>query len=283
MTLPHDPEDPMGLQLLVAEHAARVEAARLHHAKEAALPVPGALGASLDALTASLQAATADPGHAARIAAEEARRERAERAAITALADARCLPTSAPLRAVATKPTPVVTPAMEAARAVEEWRGRRKVGCFRVLSGSVGVGKSVAAAWVCLWDRPGVTRERTALWMHATELDLHPRNGYSDHAHAWGRWESVPLLVLDELGAERDDLADTVSGLAGRRYDAGLVTLVTTNLPSAAVKARYLTSPAGARLLDRVRMEQALGGAPGGLPGLVTLSGPSLRGRAQGT
>ena len=91
------------------------------------------------------------------------------------------------------------------------------------------------------------------------------------------------LLVIDELGAERDDLADTVSGLAGRRYDAGLVTLVTTNLPSAAVKARYLTSPAGARLLDRVRMEQGLGGAPGGLPGLVTLSGPSLRGRAQGT
>ena len=108
----HDPDDiptppsDDDHEALAREHAARVEAARLHHAAEAQLPVPGALAASLDGLLAGLRVAVVDPVHEARVQAERRAREARERRTLRALADARDIPADELLRAVALDPCP---------------------------------------------------------------------------------------------------------------------------------------------------------------------------------
>ena len=156
----HDPDDiptppsDDDHEALAREHAARVEAARLHHAAEAQLPVPGALAASLDGLLAGLRVAVVDPVHEARVQAERRAREARERRTLRALADARDIPADELLRAVALDPCPERTSALRLAGEVDVWRGRRRIGALRVLSGVPGVGKSAGLAWCCLWGPP---------------------------------------------------------------------------------------------------------------------------------
>ena len=277
----HDPDDiptppsDDDHEALAREHAARVEAARLHHAAEAQLPVPGALAASLDGLLAGLRVAVVDPVHEARVQAERRAREARERRTLRALADARDIPADELLRAVALDPCPERTSALRLAGEVDVWRGRRRIGALRVLSGVPGVGKSAALAWCCLWDRPTEAREREALWVHASALA--PRTGWSESAVLWERWQRVPLLALDDLGVETCDPA-VVQGLLLTRWDAGLVTLASTNAGWPEWSARYLGGSAGDRLRDRLRSAQGHDGAPSGLRAFVTAEGQSLRG-----
>jgi hypothetical protein len=104
--------------------------------------------------------------------------------------------------------------------------GAAASGCCGCVAGQPGVGKSAALAWCCLWDRPREAREREALWLHASALA--PRTGWSESAVLWERWQRVPLLALDDLGVETCDPA-VVQGLLLTRWDAGLVTLASTN------------------------------------------------------
>ena len=272
MPPPHPEDDHEALE---REHAARVEAARIHHAREAQLPVPGALAASLSDVLAGLRVAVVDPAHEARVQAERRAREARERRALRALADARDLPPDELLRAVALDQSPEATSAMRLAREVDAWRGRRRLGALRVLSGVPGVGKSAALAWCCMWDRPGEAREREALWLHASALA--PRTGWSESAVLWERWQRVPLLCVDDLGVETCDPA-VVQGLLLTRWDAGLVTLASTNAMWPEWSARYLGGSAGDRLRDRLKSAQWHDGAPSGLRAFVTAEGSSLRG-----
>ncbi len=277
----HDPDDippppsDDDHEALAREHAARVEAARVYHAQQAQLPIPGALAASLDGLLTGLRVAVVDPAHEARVQAEHRARVARERRALVALADARDLPADDLLRAVALDPDPQETDALRLAREVDVWRGRRRLGVLRVVAGQPGVGKSAALAWCCLWDRPREAREREALWLHASAITA--RTGWSESAAAWERWQRVPMLAIDDLGVETC-APEVVQGLLLARWDAGLVTIASTNLSWHEWKGRYLGGSAGDRLRDRLRSAQAHDGAPTGLGAFVGAKGQSLRG-----
>lgn len=99
------------------------------------------------------------------------------------------------------------------------WDGYRRWSQGRVqqllLAGPTGIGKT----WVGLW----VTTVMGGGWMHADEV----QSGWDKR-----RRLEAALLVVDDLGVEpagwkRSDLGS----LLCRRYDLGLRTVVTTNLP----------------------------------------------------
>lgn len=276
----HDPDDdippqPEDLEALTREHLARVEAARRYHAEQSRLPEPGALAATLRDVLGGLRVAAADPAHEARLAAERRLAEARARRSLRALADARDLPADDLLRAVALDPDPQETAALRLAREVDAWRGRRRLGVLRVVAGAPGCGKSVALAWCCLWDRPYEAREREALWLHASTITA--RTGWSESAAQWERWQRVPLLALDDIGVETC-ATEVVQGLLLARWDAGLVTIASTNLGWAEWRARYLGGSAGDRLSDRLRGAQGHDGHDSGLRAYVRADGHSLRG-----
>ena len=105
------------------------------------------------------------------------------------------------------------------------------------LWGEPGVGKTYAAACaVRLWALRDVGRRSTAS-AHLVQVArmLADLRGDIDHGESWRMpWlESVPLLVLDDLGAERptDWGVEQVSSLVDVRTYRGLRTVVTSNLP----------------------------------------------------
>jgi DNA replication protein DnaC len=255
---------------LLAEHAERV--ARRWEARPS-IPAPGLLGASLGESIAAIAARTATPEHAEAVALDRARQARMARRAVAAIATQRGLPAQEELRAVATNPNPVLTPALEAVRNIAAWRGARRRGVVRVLAGPPGTGKTCAAAWTCLWDAPDHPREVSALFVAAAEIGRTPRNNYSEHLAAWRRWTEMPLLVIDDLGLEGEAAREGLALLLLERYDAGRVTICTANLPDAAVGARYLAGEIGPRLADRLLRGQSL-------PWYVAVDGTSLRGAA---
>lgn len=115
-----------------------------------------------------------------------------------------------------------------------------------VLYGGVGVGKSFAAAWT-------VAALGNALWLPART---------ADSLDAWkevqGRAHHVPLLVVDDLGTERQSesqwAVEQLASLLTGRLDAGLRTVVTTNLDGTAMTNRY-----GARLRSRLNLRPQVG------------------------
>jgi DNA replication protein DnaC len=129
--------------------------------------------------------------------------------------------------------------ALQAARA---FKASRKT--FLVLAGGVGPGKTVAAAWAAE-DRRG---------MFVKAIDLTRTGTYNEER--WEELRSAPFLAIDDLGTEpRDDkgwAAANFEALLDHRYDWELPTVMTTNLPFDAFRARYLTADGG-RLNDRFR------------------------------
>lgn len=173
----------------------------------------------------------------------------------------------------------------EPVQAARAWRST-SAGLL-VLSGTVGCGKSVAAAW--LLDRNertdqlqlvgldpvSQTKRLTGAWVAAAALVE-----ASDFApEFWRPLRSVHLLVIDEAGAERLDAKGRALGnfteLLRRRYDASLRTVITTNLPPAQWLRVYAEGDGG-RLRDRLAEAED----DFGRPSIVALTGPSLRGRS---
>lgn len=136
------------------------------------------------------------------------------------------------------------------------------------LSGPAGVGKTTAAAWWLV--QAHVTHEllrcERIRFVAAKRLQRWPQY---DEARM-RELERARALVIDDLGVEYDDDKGNwralLDGLVDARYSAMLPTLLTTNLPRDAFKARY-----GERLADRLR--------EGG--GFVVATGPSMRVRQQ--
>jgi DNA replication protein DnaC len=141
-----------------------------------------------------------------------------------------------------------------------------------ILSGGVGVGKSVAAAQ---WMRTYVSepsrwapsrydmmakdcyshkvmpsyQERTRpIWLTASQLartDHYEQSGVDAIAKA-------PRLVVDDLGAEYNDqkgfFISLLDELIDLRYSGKRPTIITTNLDAEGFKGRY-----GVRIVDRIR------------------------------
>ncbi len=145
-----------------------------------------------------------------------------------------------------------------------------------VLSGERGCGKTTAAAWLLSQELEGPRSYEEALRlipMSASAeswgrpyLDRTPRRGgpsvFVDvsklarlsryRSDDMDPLEEALLLVIDDLGMEYADekgsFLSTLDGLFNARYAAQLYTVITTNLPAKAFKARY-----GERIADRIR------------------------------
>lgn len=115
---------------------------------------------------------------------------------------------------------------------------------FLVVAGGVGPGKTVAGAWAI--------ETRKGLFVKAIDLT---RTGTYDEER-WEELRRASLLVIDDLGTEpRDEkgwAAANFEALLDHRYDWELPTVMTTNLPFDAFRARYLSADGG-RLYDRFK------------------------------
>ncbi len=126
----------------------------------------------------------------------------------------------------------------EATRAVDEWivSGRSML----LLTGGVGVGKSVAGAYTI--------RRTPGKWVGASDIS---RLASLECAPMLLGARRARLLVVDDLGAEYADKSNwartAMRNLLCERHDAGLRSVVTTNLSATAWK-----SYADDRLIDRL-------------------------------
>lgn len=159
----------------------------------------------------------------------------------------------APLRSLMALEQQRETPALNAAR---RWWGAHRDKPL-VMLGPTGLGKSTAAAWLCVefakvhpWnDGPSGGRPREPLvWLDAT--DLVRLTDWTDIGRDWvDRCLRAELLVIDDAGHE-----GTVTGkqalvdLLMKRTDAKAATVLATNLTGAEFRTRY-TEP----LADRLR------------------------------
>lgn len=109
-----------------------------------------------------------------------------------------------------------------------------------VLRGSTGTGKSARAAWIVA----GVPV--SACWLPATAVDRLPT--WDEVAP---RAAKAALLVIDDLGTERVGSGwgrEQLRTLIGERYNAGLATVITTNLEEDRIVRDY----GGDRLASRL-------------------------------
>jgi len=135
-----------------------------------------------------------------------------------------------------------------------------------VLSGTRGVGKTTAAAWLAA----EVDGSRFIDAAHLMRVDVYSNEEMNP-------LEQCPLLVMDELGGEYMDtkgkLLSLVDGLVNTRYAAKLRTVITTNMPAEDheepkdVKKPGFKTRYGERVADRIRE----------VGRFVELSGASLR------
>lgn len=224
-----------------------------------------------------------------RTMAEEARREEAERRAKweASQVEARKSRIAAyrvewgiPPRVIALLDGVGDTDAVRKARAFMDESNPRTL---LVLSGGTGCGKTVAACvaldYATAYDpylrqrlvTPGETRPAQRFnspGRFVKAIDL-VRAGTFDGAF-WESLEDASVLVIDDLGTEPLDekgwaLANVAALLDGR-YDSLRKTILTTNLPLTAFKARYCAADGG-RLYDRLRESGVY----------VELAGQSLR------
>ena len=168
------------------------------------------------------------------------------------------------------------TPALAAVRA---WRDDASP--LVVLAGTVGTGKSLAAAWA-LWDWWVTTRKVNPVtgyqWAHKGRCWI-----AAPHLARLQKWakevtelETAPMLVLDDLGEEQasDTAVAILSNLITTRFAERMPTAVTTNLDGKTFRERY-----GERIVDRVR-ECGLDDN-GHARWWVRCSGESLRGKQE--
>ena len=129
----------------------------------------------------------------------------------------------------------------QALAAVRAWLDRDLT--FLVLGGSVGVGKTVAAASAFV--------ERGGLFRKASQIT---RMSQFDE-ESWDRLYRARLLVVDDLGTEPHDQGGWATAalldLFDRRYDARARTILTVNITVETFRQRY--GQDGGRFLDRLR------------------------------
>lgn len=225
--------------------------------------------ASLLARGRDLAARLADPNVVTTREAEQRRREASWRSKARARARERNAPLDDDdVAKYALEPRPAAGQAMDAVREFLAWRdaqserGRYK-GIFVVLS-EPGGGKSSAGAWAVVWHRD------SALYLTAAEVSSSPRTAFTDTHAAWRAMVAPDLVVVDEIGMDRDP--STVLALALERYNRGRATVLLGNLTPDAFFARY-PDP---RLQSRLQHQASRGG-----PTLIELTTGDLRTREQ--
>ena len=242
-------------------------------------PRPIAEPLSLGDVLARVQVAAAAPEREAELARREAEARRRRRGSLRVTANSLGIPEDEDLREVVLDDDAPVTEAIAVVRRALAWRGDRARGLILVLGGEPGTGKTAAIAHAL------ARVEQTAMFVSASEIGATPRNGYSDNAYAWRRWESVAVLAVDDIGLEQGDPA-LVATLLVSRHDQGRATLLSTNLSRKDFVARYITGEVGPRLIDRLVNKQGRATrdaqgrvvvGPGGQPWYVAVAGRSLR------
>lgn len=209
-----------------------------------------------------------DPDEQGTVLERRARHEADQRRARLELTlQARGVPRDANVRAAVRLDAPAATAPLLDAMAGLRWRHARRLptgespGLVLILQGPVGCGKTVAGAWVAArWPRD-------ALFLTAEDLGAVPDSDWSTHVEDRSRWRRVDLLVLDDVGAERDGRA--TSRVASRcgplllaRYNDGKATIITTNRDVQSFCELYLATdepgevPGNARLADRLSAAQ---------------------------
>lgn len=113
-----------------------------------------------------------------------------------------------------------------------------------VVSGSIGIGKTVALAQLCA--------EYTAKFYSADQLSRLFTSNYSEHEAKRERSRNAQLLLVDDVGSEfeRDKMIHTLLDvLEARQSAADTPTVITTNLTRKAFAEAY----ANGRVLSRMR------------------------------
>lgn len=171
-----------------------------------------------------------------------------------------------------------VTTALQAA---QDWRSSSSR--LLVLSGPVGTGKSLAAAWaVHDWCRCNAKRNpwgqlvypNGQLWIGSSRLAKMLSSTLKACVEAVASLEKQGILVVDELGEEVDaaQSAAAIASLITTRFAHNRHTIITTNCGGPTFRERY-----GERLVDRLR---GCGLREDGTARWwVTCAGESLRGR----
>lgn len=154
-----------------------------------------------------------------------------------------------PPRVIATAQRPRPTDAINYA---SEFMQRYQSGesNIMVLAGGVGVGKTVAAAWLMMQLPPnqhgsyGVRRFR-----HISEICEVGLYGDAEERAERQTVKRSQVLVLDDVGTEHltDTFRTLFDGLMNARYEDTGATIITTNLPSEKFLERY-----GQRIYDRL-------------------------------
>lgn len=224
-----------------------------------------AFGEVLQAATAALRAQTPET-----LRDRERQRAEASVRALRETMDARGVPPAPDLRRVLYGNTVAATdPVRDVARALR-WRRENALATgerpalLLVLQGPRGCGKTLATALAA-----GLST-RSALFLPAQTLGAVPDSDWSAHADTRARWEAVPVLTLDDVGTERDTgrAASRCGPLLLARYNAALVTFITTNMDAGAFVERYFQvdgDGGGAStqaLSDRLRNLQNARGCP---------------------
>ena len=114
-----------------------------------------------------------------------------------------------------------------------------------LLHGGVGRGKTamMRVVWHAIHSQP--SRPSSPKWLQARQML---------NAETYAQAMSAGLLVIDDLGTEpatKNDYGTLISpteGLIEHRYEMGLATYITTNLPAQALLEAY-----GSRVVDRIR------------------------------
>lgn len=130
---------------------------------------------------------------------------------------------------------------------VERWDEMRKDNMGIMFYGSKGTGKTFYAS--CIYN---ALKDRRVLVGFTSTANLMNLLGQWDKEELFDALTRVKLLVLDDLGAERDTTysAELMYTIIDNRYKTGLPTIVTTNLDRGEMDAE--TDIYRSRIYDRV-------------------------------
>ena len=171
----------------------------------------------------------------------------------------RRIPTKPETRDVVRQDTIPLTVCLATLLRALAWRQARRrptgeaPGLLVVLAGTNGAGKTVAGCWiVARWSK-------SSMWLSARELAETPDSDWNTYVEERAKWFGVDLLMVDDLGAERSKAAEAriahrFSSLVLARYEAGLATIVATNVSQGLFCGRYLATDEPRTLADGRRV-----------------------------
>lgn len=139
------------------------------------------------------------------------------------------------------------TPALKATRSWWQAFTQKRTPRTLVLLSTVGVGKSVAAAWA-------VGRCGSGMAMMARDAELAYASQWGPQRERWEAFLGCRLAIVNELKTERnvETAVGMVEELVGIRHARGLPTMLVGNLPRAEFEARYGGSTDDARASSRL-------------------------------